>query len=226
MTNKKIVLFDFCDTLVDFQTANAYVEFVMKQKDMRKGITDFLRRVFNRLSIMKILNRFFPKMSVNKAMMLYQLKGLSYEEMDKLGKQFYQERVCPHFINSVLNELVSAAEDGDIVAVVSGGYDIYLKYFTEEFDIPILLATSLKFHNGVFTGKIVGRDCMGSEKVKRIQECFREEDFENTVGYSDSPSDLPMLSICHERVVVLPDEHIPAWAEALVPKVVVKKGGC
>lgn len=230
MTSKRTWLFDFCDTLVDFQTANAYVEFVMERKGIRRGKIDLLRRMLNRLSLMKVLNRIFTKMSVNKAMLLFQLKGLSYREMDELAEIFYRERICPHFVMPVLEELISAVGNGNMVAVVSGGYDIYLKYFADEYGIPVLLATSLQFRNGIFMGRIQGRDCMGKEKVSRVQSYFHEENiravYGDMTGYSDSPSDLPMLNICRDKVVILPDECVPAWALPLKPRIIVRKGGC
>ena len=55
-------------------------------------------------------------------------------------------------------------------------------------------------------GKIVGSDCLGSEKVRRLQTIdeYRGLDLTNSYAYSDHESDLPLLELVGKPVAVTP----------------------
>ena len=54
---EKIALFDFCDTLVDFQTANAYVRYCIKHHaTLVVGFRYFFYRVLRRLKLLKYID--------------------------------------------------------------------------------------------------------------------------------------------------------------------------
>ncbi len=227
MERDVLALFDFCDTLVDFQTANSFVDFVIKQKGLRRNMVDYLRIILNRLSLMPILNRCHKKMSVNKSLLLYRLKGITFTELDLLAKDFYEQRIKPHIVENVLSELLQAQMNGFVIALVSGGYDIYLKYFTAEYNIPIVLCTELSITDNIFTGGICNTDCMGQEKVRRLLDYFQVDNltdiFSGVIGYSDSNSDLPLFSLCTDKVAVLSSDEIPKWVHAIGARVIWRK---
>jgi phosphoserine phosphatase len=60
---------------------------------------------------------------------------------------------------------------------------------------------------GVYTGKLDGRFVYGPGKVEAIEELAEEHglDLKSSWAYSDSTSDLPMLSSVGNSVVVNPD---------------------
>lgn len=219
----QFILYDFCGTLVDFQTANAYVRFTIKSLGKKKKVVEFVRLILNKLRVISLLNIFRTKMSVNKSLLLYQLKGCKYEKMDFCARRFYKECITPHLITPVLKRLQQDITNGKTVAIVSGGYDIYLKYFAEEYNVPFLICTQLKFIDDLFTGSISGKDCMGSEKINRLHSVFPFLRSENNISmtfYSDSPSDIPLFNECERRIAVIEEENIPEWVERIGAEVV------
>ena len=225
MNKTDLVIYDFCGTLVDFQTANAYVNFVVSEKGLPKRGIDYARIALNKLHLIPFLNRFFKHKYINKAMILYRLKGYSYNEMDFYAKEFYNMRIKGHLIRPVVERLKQDIAIGKTVAIVSGGYDIYLKYFASEVGVTNLLCSSLSFINGIFSGRIDGIDCMGDNKVTRLSAYFNEIDlsnlFENVTVYSDSDSDLPLFQISNKRIVVSKSNEIPAWANKIGAEVLI-----
>ena len=209
---RELVLYDFCGTIVDFQTGNAYVRYVLKQKGISDNMYEKLRIFLNKIGFIKHFNYIFPKMAVNKSLLLYQLKGISYEELDGLAKQYYLEEVRPHLIGKVLDTIERHRSEGALIVLDSAGYAIYLKYFTEEYGIPILLASEFKCRNGIFTGHVAGKDNYGKEKVRRLEDYFGNTEFlanfSSVTGYSDSNSDMPLLELC-DRVVCVNKEFQP-----------------
>ena len=219
----QLILYDFCGTLVDFQTANAYARFTIKSLGKKRRIVEFVRLILNKLRLISLLNIFRAKMSVNKSLLLYQLKGCKYEEMDSCARRFYKECITPHLITPVLKRLQQDIENGNTVAIVSGGYDIYLKYFAEEYNVPFLICTQLKFIDNLFTGSIVGKDCMEYEKINRLHSvfpCLKSEDNFFMTLYSDSLSDIPLFNECERRIAVIEEDNVPEWVNRIGAEVI------
>ena len=219
-----VVLYDFCDTLVDFQTANAYVEYVIRQSGKKKSIIDYVRILLNSSHLMPIINRFYKKISCNKAMLLYGLRGYTFEELDRLANQFYKEQVKPNLIKSTIPLLKNDINKDKTVVIISGGYDIYIKYFAQEFGIHHIISTKLKFKDGIFTGSILGNDCMGTEKVKQLNDFLVDSGLESNKPvltlYSDSASDIPLFLHCEKRIAVVKDSLVPEWVKKIGAEVI------
>lgn len=58
-----------------------------------------------------------------------------------------------------------------------------------------LIASKLEVNNGKITGKILGKNCHGVEKLKRIKEKYIIEDYKVIYAYGDTSGDRPMLNV-------------------------------
>ena len=205
VTKDKVALFDFCDTLVSFQTANEYVRFYVKNYASLKVKIRHMLYLF--LSISGILDKLELKsedQSVRKRMLLWQLKGSSRTKMELVAKEFYQRCIKPRTINETLLELKRKQSDNWRIYIVSGGYDIYINLFAKDYGIELsnVVSNHLLFENGFFLGKY-DLNCMGNEKVKLLNNKINREN-SLVIAYSDSISDLPMLNWADEAYVVAP----------------------
>jgi HAD superfamily hydrolase (TIGR01490 family) len=204
---QKLAFFDFCETLVTFQTADAYIDFVRKN---RGGFSmNFLNGVLILLSwlrIISVVNKFYPGNSLNKKLKLAQIKNLPYDVLEDQASHFYKEMIRPNLILPVIAEMEKLVRQDFKICLVSAGYSIYLKYFAKEFQIQHIISTDIAFDK---TGKrclgiISGKDCIGNEKVSRIRSYFEGEtiNLSESFAFSDSISDLPMLLLTGKGVVV------------------------
>jgi len=201
---EKIALFDFCETLANFQTADRFVDYV-RENDRRRSILflKMIHSVLRRTRIIAALSLLFPHKSINKRIYALQLRGLRYEEIDHYARLYYNTVIHPNLIPRMLEELQRQQIDGYRIVLVSGGYDFYLKYFAAEFRIETndIICTSFVFKNGKCTGLFQGQDCLFDEKVKRINRLLKDHQ-ESSIAYSDSKSDLPMLEWAKTAIVV------------------------
>ena len=209
MNANKIAFFDFCETLTDFQTADAYVDFVrahIASVGMRRK--EKLQKVLNKTKIIPIAEKLTKhKFSINKRLKLFQLKGLNFKDLDELAEGYYEEMIKPHFIEDTVNILIKRKLDGWDVVLVSGGYDIYLKYFAMEFGISQLISTKVKFNGSTCTGTFDGIDCLNENKVKLLNRNITKETLNDSEAYSDSFTDIPFLQWVNTGYVVSRDEH-------------------
>ena len=205
----KIALFDFCETLTNFQTGNAYVYYAIEHKD-----SWFLDIKYSIRKKLDKLHRKIHRAYSNKRPLLRLLKGLTYAELDKLAFNYYVEQVRPNLMPQVLKEMQELKNKGYRIYLVSGGYGIYLKYFVEEFQLDGYLATELKFHKNRFTGEFDGLDCMHANKITLLKQYFKQEPLEDydTIFYTDSETDLPLLKFCKEGVVIIQRPGI-TWSQ-------------
>ena len=206
----RLAIFDFCETLANYQTADAFVEFA---ENRYYGKSDPLKNILNkfvcRSRVFNVLDKLFGT-SINKAVVLKRIKGLSYEEIDRLAYDYYKDVVRQNLIGETIGILKKYVSEGVRVVLISGGYDVYLRYFAEEFGInkEDVFSTRVQFRNDVLTGRFEGKDCMGQEKVKILNSFFLNYQ-SDSIAFSDSASDKPMMYWASSRVLVLRNDRQP-----------------
>lgn len=201
---EKIALFDFCDTLVSFQTANEYVRFFVKNyANLSVKLRHFVYLMLSASNLISHMEKRHPEKNIRKRVLLWQLKGCSRDIMEIAAKEYYERRIKPCLISETITELLKCQKEGCKVLIVSGGYDIYIKYFAQEYGVEIrnIIANQLFFDKNLFIGKY-NLECMGEEKVRLLNKMFERRDDFNVVAYSDSESDLPMLLWADRGIVI------------------------
>lgn len=208
----KIALFDFCETLANFQTADAYVRFVQANSPVSHKFTKLSYDLLNRSHLLGIPRRLFPESSIDKKWIMRQMAGRTEEEMTILALKYYNERVRPALIPEVVEELKAKQKDGYKVYLISAGYGIYLQYFAKEFAVDGVIATKIAFDKGVCLGRFDGPDCMFSHKIDYIKRGVPDNHFEEWFAYSDSITDLPILELVGHPIVISKGKA-QKWAE-------------
>lgn len=207
LSEEKIALFDFCGTMISFQSADAYVQYVKDHvpHNIRMNTLEGFRKMLVMSGGMRILQKFSREGYVNKRMLLRELKGISEEDMQSFAERFYRERIRPAYIPEVIGAVNKHKSEGFRLFIVSGGYDVYLKYVAEEFAFEDVISTCLEFSGGIFTGKYKGADCMNTNKVTLLKKYFGREYLRDceSIAYSDSSSDVPMMKFCRKGVAVI-----------------------
>lgn len=210
----RLVFFDFCETLIKFQTADRYVDFCRNRLHSRRmSILHTITTVLTKSHCFRIVNRFLPNNTIRKRLVLSQLKGVEYTVLDNLAKEYYEQCLKPAIIPQMCNRLLAHLQSQDSVWIISGGYDIYVKYFVKEYSLTGYISTNIAFTNkGICLGCFEGLDCMRENKVYLVEKKLRNFlDKMSTVAYSDSASDLPLLLMAEEGFVVSKKES-QKWA--------------
>lgn len=203
MENKQLIIFDFCETLVNIQTADNFVLWVLdKEKVNSKFQLDFIRTL-KKIKFITIVNLLLPKLNIEKRLMLRLLKNLSQETINENAKN-YAQWLKGKWILELKDLFMMHVDTGAKIVVISGGYEIYLKHFFAEFPEVVVFGTKIEFKNGKLTGKFDGKDCMFQEKVNILNRWIETsgENMEKSVVFSDSISDLPLLKWANEGFVV------------------------
>ena len=153
------------------------------------GITDlYSRNVFNEV--------FFKS-----------YEGFSHDRLRYFSDELFDEVLKPA-IYAGTPELVAAGKKiGQRQVVITGALDFTIDRLMSYIGIDDYKANHMEFVNGYSTGRIIPPVMASATKAQWIREYAERENINlsDSYAYSDSISDLPMLSIVGHPVAVNPD---------------------
>lgn len=187
---------------------------------MKKGIAffDFDGTITNKDSLAEIIRfihgdlRFFAGVSLTAPLILGFTLGLYDRQRSKeaLLKHFFGgmdeqqlKEYCTSFAQKIIPSIIRPGaieklqwhkEQEHEIVLVSASAENWLQDWCHSQQMHCL-ATKLEISNGVITGKIIGKNCHGEEKVNRIRQRFDLALYETVFAYGDSEGDKPMLML-------------------------------
>jgi phosphatidylglycerophosphatase C len=91
---------------------------------------------------------------------------------------------------------------GHEIVIVSASLDVYVEAASRALDIPHALSTSLELdEQGRITGRMLGGNCRGAEKVARLRSYLGDAEVE-LWAYGNSSGDEAMLALADHPVRV------------------------
>ncbi len=136
---------------------------------------------------------------VRAAILRIAARGLDAAAFIAAGERYARDVVPATLRPDMLARLRWHRDRGDVVAVVSGTFDVCVRAWCEAEGIA-LLASSLEQRDGKLTGRYSGAQCAGEEKVRRIRVSYDVSRFARVYAYGDTVEDLPMLALSDEAV--------------------------
>ena len=210
--NNKLVIFDFCDTLVNFQSADEFCRYILKKES--RFIYLMMDKFFQIFYFYRILSKLQLEVFSQKYFLLKGLKGLSVSRIDDYGIDYVREVISKQLNEKVYQRFLDHIKNGDVVVINSGGYEPYLKYFSSTHNVALLYSTRFKYVKNIFTGEIDGNDCLGFEKVERMKDAdLLERCYSDIFVYSDSVTDLPIFNLATHKVAVIKYNLSPMWCQ-------------
>lgn len=191
---KKLALFDFCETLVNFQTLAKYLELVR----------------------LKNLNPLYPEFTKDANVEFKELFHLPIFKADELTKEFLNEYLLPNVNEKVIERLTFHQKNNYECAICSGGLSLYIKEFAKFYNIKNVFAVDIMTRGSVLLGKIDGIHTMCERKLYKLALNLNlsEYDLQASYAYSDCPSDIPLLSLVGNPYAISCGKDI-GWAEIL-----------
>jgi HAD superfamily hydrolase (TIGR01490 family) len=138
------------------------------------------------------------------------VKGRSESEMEELCMLVFSEVLFPSVFREARNELNIHKENNATVIILSSALDFICSAMSDSLGMDGYLCSSLETRDGYLTGRPDGRICYGEEKLHRLTGyCDANKIYQSALWYySDSVSDLPVLSYVGNPVCVNPDREL------------------
>lgn len=143
-------------------------------------------------------------------------RGRRAEEIDAAGARFARERIRPWLRGDTVARLRWHLAEGHRVVLVSASLRPYLEPLGAELGVHGVLCTTFeRSADGRLTGRLLGANCRGEEKARRLRD-WLAANVDGGVGelwaYGDSPGDRELLAMAdrphHVKGVVVPE--VPA----------------
>lgn len=188
----RLALFDFDGTITD---RDSFFDFLM----FTFGIPRFIVGLIAVSPFLfMFLARVIPNWRAKEAVFRHFLKGRTREFFEAAAAKYSAERIPRIVRDEAIERLEWHRARGDRIVVVSASAEPWLRGWCESLGLE-LIGTRLQVVDGRMTGRIDGKNCHGAEKVRRIRECCRPDDFEYVYAYGNSGGDRDMLALADEQ---------------------------
>jgi HAD superfamily hydrolase (TIGR01490 family) len=152
------------------------------------------------------------------AFLAFSLKPLtqhSNEKLTALHKEFMQKHIIPVMTEKGLAKIKQHRDQGDTTVIITATNRFVTAPIAEAFGVDDLIATDPEILNGKYTGKVAGTPCFQEGKLTRLNQWLKNtsHDLNDSIFYSDSHNDLPLLEKVTIPVAVDPDEQLKKIAE-------------
>jgi len=126
------------------------------------------------------------------------LAGRTVEQVDAKARRFASRAFPAWLRDDTVKRLRWHHSQGHKVVLVSASYSLYLKYLGKLLSCDAVMGTECETDSrSQFTGSLVGANCRGPEKERRLREWLDGEGFGSYVlyAYGDSAGDDQMLAM-------------------------------
>jgi len=203
--------FDVDGTLVRTNLVHPTVYYMLNQQSPFHSLARIGQTLLNspRLVAAEVLDR-----RLFNEMLFSVFKGMSEDRLLVLAHEIIDEILKPALFKGARDLIRSCRDAGQDVILVSGALDIHMRPFAEELGATDVIANRLEIKEGYATGKLVRPVVAGPEKAVLIREHARKHghDLDDCFAYSDSYSDVPMLSVVGHPAAVNPDGRLERLA--------------
>jgi HAD superfamily hydrolase (TIGR01490 family) len=142
--------------------------------------------------------------------------GISEDRIEVLSKDVFEEVILPNLFPYAEDLVAQSKRAGQKVVFISGALDCVLRHLAAHLGADEVIGNRLEMKDRVATGKIIRPVVAGPTKARLIREHAQRvgSNLADCYGYSDSYSDVPMLSVVGHPAAVNPDQRLSLLARA------------
>jgi len=206
----RLVLFDLDHTLLDGDSNQLWIEYLVAAgladgDALRRQDEDHARYLLGKLDIVAYIE-----------CQLSLLVGDSVSNWLERRERFLATKVAPRISAEAKGVVAAHRAAGDCAVIVSATHSFLSGGVGALFGLDTL-APQPEVRDGCFTGRISGEICYAERKMACVSLWLARSglsfgDFQETVFYSDSANDLPLLESVDRPVAVNADARLAAVA--------------
>jgi HAD superfamily hydrolase (TIGR01490 family) len=199
--------FDVDGTLVSTNLVHPTVFYMMRQETPLHSLGK-LGKALVRAPLLALAELQDRRMFNEMLFMSYE--GTSEDRLLTLADEAFQTVIKPNLFPGAKDLIKSCADRGQQVVIVSGALDFLMKILADHLGAHDVIANKLEIKHGEATGKLMRPVVAGPEKAALIRDHAKKNghNLEDCFAYSDSYSDVPMLSIVGHPAAVNPDRRL------------------
>lgn len=200
----RAAFFDLDKTLVRVNTGLLYVRWRIRERQM--GVPELLKVSWWTLQYtLGVLDA--QAMSRAAAATL---QGVEEATFRSECAEWVREEVLPHVTSKAKAALMQRRNEGYACALLTATSPYVAEPVAEALGVDHVLSSRVEVQDGRFTGAVLPPLCYGPGKVESARRWAEEYgvDLSQSVFYTDSVTDLPMLEAVGEPRVINPDPRL------------------
>jgi HAD superfamily hydrolase (TIGR01490 family) len=139
--------------------------------------------------------------------LFYHFKGMSQDRLICLAQEVFEDVFEPRIFRGTQGLLDKCRDAGMRIVFVTGALDLSVTPLAEHLGADAVIANRLELKDGIATGRLLRPVVAGPSKARLVVEDARlhGHDLAECHAYSDSLSDVPMMSVVGHPFCVNPD---------------------
>ncbi len=142
--------------------------------------------------------------------------GMSEDRLVVLADEVFESVLRPSLFPAARSLVEKSHAAGHELVFVSGALDLIVERLADHLGGGDVIANRLEMKDGIATGKLLMPVVAGPEKARIVRDHARKKghDLDECFAFSDSYSDVPMLSVVGHPAAVNPDRRLALLAKA------------
>lgn len=207
-----LAIFDLDNTLLGGDSDHAFGDFLISE-----GLVDPITHKARNDAFYEQYKLGALDMAAYTEFAIAAVAGLPRAQRDALHARFMAGFVEPMMLPAALDLLKQHRDAGDYCLIMTATNRYVTEPIAQRLGVDGLIATELELEDDLFTGKVAGIANFQAGKVRNLELWLAQHEgklsMENSVFYSDSFNDLPLLEIATRAVAVDPDETLRKVAQ-------------
>ncbi|MBW4679372.1 MAG: HAD-IB family hydrolase [Microcoleus vaginatus WJT46-NPBG5] len=145
--------------------------------------------------LMGLALKIIPNGRVKEAFLTHFLGGWSEEKLQRVAERFAVQKIPKMLRPEALRRLEWHQAQGHKLVVLSASPEAYLVPWAQTISVDMVIASRLEVQTGLLTGRLLGKNCYGQEKVERLKAGLGNLSDYCLYAYGDSAGDLQLLAI-------------------------------
>lgn len=212
-SGNRVAFYDFDGTLVSGNVVTRYAWVARRHPSRAQAVWRYGKTVLG-VPLWLALDAFSRRLFNVVFFRLY--RGLREDWLRAQAPALFESQIRDEQFQFAKDRVALDRAAGYRTVLVTGGIDLEMQPAAEYFGFDDLLANRLEFRDGVATGDIVPPLLAGEAKAEALRDYAAASGVDMTAScaYSDSGSDLPMLTAVGIPIATNPDSRLRKEARA------------
>lgn len=194
-----IAVFDLDGTIT---TKDTYLEFIKYAKGTFRY---YLGLGILSLSILAYYMKLLPNYRLKEKFFSHFFKGIEVNTLKQTGDNYSEEEI-PKITRQGAKEVLNWHNlKGHDILILSASADIWLEKWCSNNNYE-LICTRFEVKDGVYSGKLRGKNCFGLQKKVLLEEYMASQNYSYSYGYGDSSADRYFLELVNEPYLMILNE--------------------
>ncbi len=204
--------FDVDGTLVKTNLIHPTLYYLLHQRTPLRSMQKLARAMWK--SPQMVLAELQDRRMFNEVL-FSSYEGMSGDRLHILADEAFDTVLKGNLYPSAKDLVSRCRDEGHDVVLVSGALDFLMTRLADHLGATHVIANRLEIKDGFATGRLLRPVVAGPEKARLVREHAREHghDLDECFAYSDSYSDVPMLSVVGHPAAVNPDAKLARLAK-------------